>query len=238
MGDDRDHRRDGPEHDRRERVRRAPAGDRRGADRRRGVATSAWTRPRPGCSPASRSSKRSRDAVRDAEIDRLVVDPVFISKHGDPLLHADAVEALRRSIVPLAMVVTPNAHEAAGLAGMAEVRTHADQVAGRADDPRARRARGAREGRARRRARRRRRARDVRTGSASSRRPRLDTPEHARDRLHAVGGDRGGLGARARDLETAVGDAKEFVTGAIEHSLAIGKGIGPVNPSWRLDASG
>ena len=41
--------------------------------------------------------------------------------------------------------------------------------------------------------------------------------------------------AKGLDLEVAVGDAKEFVTGAIEHSLAIGKGIGPVNPTWRLE---
>src|SRR5438067_6566782 len=31
------------------------------------------------------------DAVRESGIDRLVVDPVFVSKHGHPLLQEDAV---------------------------------------------------------------------------------------------------------------------------------------------------
>ena len=52
----------------------------------------------------------------------LVVDPVMISKSGYALLRADAVEALRMHLIPLADVVTPNAQEAARLAGM-EVRT-------------------------------------------------------------------------------------------------------------------
>jgi hydroxymethylpyrimidine/phosphomethylpyrimidine kinase len=39
--------------------------------------------------------------------------------------------------------------------------------------------------------------------------------------------------AKGGDLPTAVDDAKRFVTAGIEHSLALGKGIGPVNPGWR-----
>lgn len=56
-------------------------------------------------------------AVRDAGIGRLVVDPVLISKHGDPLLADDAVSALREDLLPLAAVVTPNLAEAARLVG-------------------------------------------------------------------------------------------------------------------------
>lgn len=51
-------------------------------------------------------------AVRDAGISRLVVDPVFVSKHGDTLLADDAVDALRTHLLPLATVVTPNLPEA------------------------------------------------------------------------------------------------------------------------------
>lgn len=47
----------------------------------------------------------------------LVVDPVMISKHGAPLLAADAIEALRRDLLPRAFLVTPNLHEAAALTG-------------------------------------------------------------------------------------------------------------------------
>src|SRR5947209_8886838 len=44
------------------------------------------------------------DAIRETEIRELVVDPVFVSKHGHPLLQEDAVAALRDLIVPLAAV--------------------------------------------------------------------------------------------------------------------------------------
>src|SRR5262245_63700311 len=57
------------------------------------------------------------EAVAAAGIDRLVVDPVFLSKHGHPLLRPDAVDALRRALVPRAALVTPNLPEAGGLAG-------------------------------------------------------------------------------------------------------------------------
>ncbi len=55
--------------------------------------------------------------VRDAGIAPLVVDPVFVSKHGDTLLADDAVGALRHELLPLATVVTPNLAEAARLVG-------------------------------------------------------------------------------------------------------------------------
>jgi hydroxymethylpyrimidine/phosphomethylpyrimidine kinase len=46
----------------------------------------------------------------------LVVDPVMISKHGDPLLPNSAVRALRDRLLPHARLVTPNRAEAAALA--------------------------------------------------------------------------------------------------------------------------
>jgi hydroxymethylpyrimidine/phosphomethylpyrimidine kinase len=49
----------------------------------------------------------------------LVVDPVMIAKSGDRLLEEDAVEIMRRDLLPLALVVTPNWPEAAALAGLA-----------------------------------------------------------------------------------------------------------------------
>jgi hydroxymethylpyrimidine/phosphomethylpyrimidine kinase len=48
----------------------------------------------------------------------LVVDPVFVSKHGDTLLADDAVGALRDQLLPLATVVTPNLPEAGALTGV------------------------------------------------------------------------------------------------------------------------
>ncbi|MDQ3574276.1 MAG: bifunctional hydroxymethylpyrimidine kinase/phosphomethylpyrimidine kinase [Actinomycetota bacterium] len=56
-------------------------------------------------------------ALADAGIEHLVVDPVFVSKHGDTLLADDAVGALRDELLPRATVVTPNLAEAARLVG-------------------------------------------------------------------------------------------------------------------------
>ena len=47
----------------------------------------------------------------------VVLDPVMVAASGDPLLETDAVEAIRRRLLPLATVVTPNLPEAERLAG-------------------------------------------------------------------------------------------------------------------------
>ena len=52
-------------------------------------------------------------------ITQVVVDPVLVAKSGDRLLREDAVQALRQTLLPLALVVTPNLPEAEVLAGMA-----------------------------------------------------------------------------------------------------------------------
>ena len=169
-------------------------------------------------------------AVHDAEIDRLVVDPVFISKHGDTLLRTDAVDAIRTEVIPLALVVTPNAQEASELAGVT-IEDRAQQV----EAARAILSLGAR-------------AVLVKGGHVPGAEavdvlataggvieiagPRIDSPNTHGTGCMLSAAIAAGL-AKGLDLETAVRDAKAFVTGAIEHSLAIGKGIGPVNPSWR-----
>ncbi|HWF20100.1 MAG TPA: bifunctional hydroxymethylpyrimidine kinase/phosphomethylpyrimidine kinase [Verrucomicrobiae bacterium] len=47
----------------------------------------------------------------------LVVDPVMISTSGKPLLKSSAVKILKRELLPLATLVTPNLDEAARLTG-------------------------------------------------------------------------------------------------------------------------
>jgi hydroxymethylpyrimidine/phosphomethylpyrimidine kinase len=49
---------------------------------------------------------------------RLVVDPVMVAKGGDPLLQPSARDALISELLPLALVLTPNHHEAQVLAEM------------------------------------------------------------------------------------------------------------------------
>jgi hydroxymethylpyrimidine/phosphomethylpyrimidine kinase len=56
-------------------------------------------------------------AALEHALSRLVVDPVMISKHGDPLLDEGAVEVLKERLFPRALLVTPNLHEAAALLG-------------------------------------------------------------------------------------------------------------------------
>ena len=46
-----------------------------------------------------------------------VVDPVMISKSGDQLLQRNAVNAVRRHLIPISMIVTPNIPEAEVLSG-------------------------------------------------------------------------------------------------------------------------
>ncbi len=48
----------------------------------------------------------------------LVVDPVLISKHGAPLMSADALQVVRERLLPRAFLLTPNLAEAALLAGI------------------------------------------------------------------------------------------------------------------------
>ena len=45
----------------------------------------------------------------------VVLDPVMVATSGDRLLAAEAVEALRRKLIPCAAVITPNLPEAAAL---------------------------------------------------------------------------------------------------------------------------
>src|SRR5690606_25635085 len=48
----------------------------------------------------------------------LVVDPVAASMHGDPLLHTEALDAVRYTLFPLATIVTPNLDEIRLLTGV------------------------------------------------------------------------------------------------------------------------
>ena len=64
--------------------------------------------------------------VRRYGVTKLVVDPVMVAKSGDRLLREDAIGALRRELLPLALVVTPNIPEAETLAEMM-IRTDEDR---------------------------------------------------------------------------------------------------------------
>jgi hydroxymethylpyrimidine/phosphomethylpyrimidine kinase len=56
----------------------------------------------------------------------IVLDPVMVASSGDRLLAPDAVGALRRLLIPRALVVTPNLPEAAALTGASLARNEAE----------------------------------------------------------------------------------------------------------------
>jgi hydroxymethylpyrimidine/phosphomethylpyrimidine kinase len=55
--------------------------------------------------------------VKQHRIVNLVVDPVMVATSGKPLLNPDAIGTLRRALIPLAFLITPNMEEAATLTG-------------------------------------------------------------------------------------------------------------------------
>jgi hydroxymethylpyrimidine/phosphomethylpyrimidine kinase len=46
---------------------------------------------------------------------KIVLDPVMVATSGDRLLSPDAIDALKRKLLPMALVITPNLPEAAAL---------------------------------------------------------------------------------------------------------------------------
>jgi len=171
------------------------------------------------------------EAVSASDIRTLVVDPVFVSKHGNPLLRPEAVESLRRLLVPLATLVTPNLPEAAGLAGV-QVATREDMftAAGRILElgagavlVKGGHLSGANE------------AADLFVDAAGTtewiRAPWVDTRDTHGTGCVLSAAITAQL-ARGASLDAAVREAKRFVTLAIEHAVRIGRGIGPVDPGW------
>ncbi|MGI5222652.1 bifunctional hydroxymethylpyrimidine kinase/phosphomethylpyrimidine kinase [Nocardia sp. CA-290969] len=168
---------------------------------------------------------------RDGEAP-LVVDPVAASMHGDPLLHTEALDAVRYTLFPLATIVTPNLDEVRLLTGVrvtdtASARTAAEAL--HALGPQWVVVKGG----------------HLRTSADSTdllfdgerflefRAPRIDT-----------GNDHGGGDTLAAALACALANgysvpdafefAKEWTRRCLEDAYDLGKGHGPVSPLWRL----
>ena len=169
------------------------------------------------------------EALRRHGVQRLVVDPVMVAKSGARLLREDAVDALRTALIPLATVVTPNVPEAEVLAGMSiassgDARRAAEKVlslgarsvvvkGGHLEGP----------------------AVDLFHDGTEFREftsPRIDTRS-----THGTGctfaSAIAACLARGMDVAQAVGVAKEFVTGGMQHAFPIGEGHGPLNHFYR-----
>ncbi|MDQ3751827.1 MAG: bifunctional hydroxymethylpyrimidine kinase/phosphomethylpyrimidine kinase [Actinomycetota bacterium] len=170
-------------------------------------------------------------SVESHGITRLVVDPVFVSKSGHRLLAAEAVEALIERLFPLAVLITPNLEEAGDLLGTPITSLEDMRAAARALQamgPRSVVVKGGHlQGSS---------AVDVFYDGAEM--VELEGPRWATQDTHGTG-DTLAAAVTARlawgdDLLGALTAGKEFVSGAIEHSLRLGGGWGPVNPGWRL----
>ncbi|MEV6261789.1 bifunctional hydroxymethylpyrimidine kinase/phosphomethylpyrimidine kinase [Streptomyces sp. NPDC051784] len=159
----------------------------------------------------------------------VVVDPVGVSKHGDPLLAAEALGSVRTKLLPVATVATPNLDEVAQLTGItvtdeAGMRGAAAEIlsfgpswvvikGGHLPGE----------------------AVDLLTDGREEHW--LRAPRHDNRHTHGTGCTLAsaiacGL-AHGQDVPTAVRSAKEYVTGAIRSGFALGTGIGPVDHGWR-----
>ena len=160
----------------------------------------------------------------------LVVDPVGVSKHGDPLLQQEAVEVLRSELVPLATVVTPNLPEVEQLTG---VRAQEEGDLERAAEavlalgPRWVLIKGGHLSGE---------AVDLLTNGTTThvfRAPRLDN-RHTHGTGCTLASAIASRLALGDDVPSAVSAAKDYVTGAIRSGFALGAGIGPVDHGWQI----
>ncbi len=165
----------------------------------------------------------------------LVVDPVCASMHGDPLLHAEALDAIRHTLFPIASLVTPNLDEVRLITGIEVV-----------DDASAHRAAEALHG--------------LGAQWALVKGGHLRTSTHSTDLLFDgdtfleftsdridTGNDHGGGDTLAASIASAlahgysmpdaVAFGKEWVTRCLAASYDLGAGHGPVSPLWRLHES-
>jgi hydroxymethylpyrimidine/phosphomethylpyrimidine kinase len=177
------------------------------------------------------------EAVREAGITKLVVDPVFVSKHGDTLLADDAVGALKTKLFPLATVVTPNLPEASGLVGF-DVETRDDMVkAARAlldTGVRVALIKGGHlEGDA---------SPDCLLARGDDEPRWLESDRIPGRHTHGTGCVLSAAItaelARGMEPDDACVAAKRFIEKAIAAGLELGSGVGPVNPGWQRSTAG
>jgi len=166
------------------------------------------------------------EAVRRFAIDKLVVDPVMVAKGGAPLLKEDAIETLRRRLLPHALLVTPNIPEAEVLTGMT-IRTRADmEKAARAIVAMGAKAVVVKGGHS-----------DGETADDlfydRTRVEVLSAPRVATRNTHGTGCTFSAAVtaalAKGENLLSAVRTGKAFITAAIREALDIGGGHGPTN---------
>jgi hydroxymethylpyrimidine/phosphomethylpyrimidine kinase len=166
------------------------------------------------------------DGIKRYKVKPLVLDPVMVAKSGDPLLAEDARETLKKVLLPLAFVVTPNLPEAEVLCGR-EVKNLKDmhEAAKRIHDlgPDNVVIKGGHLGG---------RAVDLLFDGVSF--ETFDAPRLNQRNTHGTGctfsAALATLLAEGHQITAALKKAKKFITRAIATGLDIGSGYGPTNP--------
>ncbi|MFD9322209.1 bifunctional hydroxymethylpyrimidine kinase/phosphomethylpyrimidine kinase [Streptomyces sp. NPDC060053] len=160
----------------------------------------------------------------------VVVDPVGVSKHGDPLLAASALDRVRTKLLPVATVATPNLDEVAQLTGVrveSEEQLRDAAAAVLAYGPRWALIKGGHLPGA---------AVDLLTDGREEhwlRAPRYDN-RHTHGTGCTLASAIAAQLAKGSSVPEAVAAAKRYVTGAIAAGFALGAGIGPVDHGWDL----
>lgn len=160
---------------------------------------------------------------------RLIVDPVMIATSGTALLPPEAVETLRHVLLPLAEVVTPNIPEAEVLTGqrietLAEMRIAARML--HEQGPRHVVLKGGHSAMA-----------PIDVYFDGSRYVELQAERIATLHTHGTGCTFSAaitaFLARGSSVEQAVSEAKQYITGAIQHAPGLGHGHGPLAHFWQ-----
>jgi hydroxymethylpyrimidine/phosphomethylpyrimidine kinase len=170
-------------------------------------------------------------AIVELDLPDVVVDPVMVATGGDRLLDEDAIEAIKRELMPHTRVLTPNVPEAEALSGMGiasvdDMRSAARRIL--ASGPRVVLVKGGHL-----------------TGPESVdvvvtahesfelRRPRVETTS-----THGTGCTLSSAIAAnlalGLELQPALERAREYVDGAIRHAPGLGRGHGPLGHFWRV----
>ena len=170
--------------------------------------------------------------LKEYKTENIVVDPVMVATSGARLISEDAIETLKKELLPLATLITPNIPEAEVLSEM-EIKTEADMEKAaeticntlgcavllkgghQLND-----------------------ANDLLFQNGKEpvwfHGKRIDNPNTHGTGCTLSSAIASNL-AKGRDLETSVKYAKNYISGALADMLDLGKGSGPMNHAFAIE---
>ena len=171
------------------------------------------------------------DFLKANKVPNVVLDPAIRATSGAPLLDKQGIDRMRKDLLPLARVITPNIDEAGTLAGMPVTNVEQMKAAAAALHKLG--------------------AKNVVITGGHLDRP-VDVLSVEGGKVEQFGSEKHrststhGTGcafstalachlAAGRDLDDAVVMAKAYVTNAIARAQNVGKGAGPVNHLYRME---